>query len=114
MSTLPEPVTPHHSFALSRDQSESPPNDAVVTPITPQDSTKTTAYYLARRLHLALHDLGVLQHIPPDWLQPGPDGLSFRPLSVREADKLTLALEDLAHGYRPPRPSVDPDQLSLF
>jgi len=111
MSTLPEPATP--SFVSSRNQSESQPSHAVITPITPP-AAKTTAWYLARRIHVVLQDLGLLDHIPSGWLQPGPDGLSFRPLSVREADKLTLALEDLVHGYRPPRPSVDPDQLSLF
>ena len=32
----------------------------MVTPIIHQDWTKTTAHYLARRLHLLLHDLGLL------------------------------------------------------
>ena len=85
----------------------------MITPITPPDSGKTTAH-LARRLHVVFNDLDLLEHLPPDWLQPGADGLSFRQLSVREADKLTLAVEDLAHGYRPRRPSVSPDQLRLF
>ena len=74
----------------------------------------TTCDYLARRLNRVFNDLGLLPHIPPRWLQPGPDGLSFRPLSVHEADKLTLAVEDLADGYEAPRPSVSPDQLRLF
>jgi len=88
--------------------------NAVIAPITPPDSSKSTAYYLARRLQAVFNDLGLLSHIPSDWLQPGSNGLSFRPLSVHEADKLTLAVEDLAHDYRPRRPSVSPDQLRLF
>ena len=75
----------------------------------------STCDYLARRLNRVFNDLGLLPHIPGDWLQPGPDGLSFRPLSVQEADKLTLAVEELAHGYKPlQRPDVNPDQLRLF
>ena len=50
---------------------------------------------------MVFDDLGLFSHMPLDWLQPGPDGLSFRPLSVREADELTLAVEDLAHGCTP-------------
>ena len=84
----------------------------MIAPINPQ--TNGTAYYLARRLQAVLNDLGLLSHIPSDWLQPGPDGLSFRPLSVLEANKLTLAVEDLAHGYRPRRPSAGPNQPPLF
>ena len=84
----------------------------MITPIT-QDSTKGTAHYLARRLQQVFNDLGLLSHVPSDWLQPGPDGLSFRTLSVREADKLTLAVEDLAQGP-PPSTTVSPDQRRLF
>jgi hypothetical protein len=112
LSTLPEPAGSQTQFATTRNQSEPPPSDAVIAPINPQ--TKGTAYYLARRLQAVFNDLGLLHHIPSDWLQPSPEGLSFRSLNVREADKLTLAVEDLAHGYRPPRPSVSPDQLPLF
>ena len=113
MSTLPEPVASQRQSAASRNQSE-PPLDAVVTPITRQDSTKTTAHYLARRLQVVLKDLGLLAHIPSDWLQPGPEGLHFRHLSVREADRLVLAIEDLAQRPPPSRRSVSPDQLRLF
>jgi hypothetical protein len=113
LSTLPEPAASqrHSDSANKREPLD---RNAVITPITPEDSTKTTAHYLARRLRVVFTDLGLLEHIPSDWLQPGPDGLSFRPLSVREADKLTLAVEELAHDYRPRRPRVSPDQLPLF
>ena len=53
------------------------------------------------------------QHLPAGWVQPGPEGLLFGPLSVREADKLVLAIEDVAHGYRPRTPSVSPEQLTF-
>jgi hypothetical protein len=113
MSTLPEPSAPQpHLDAVN--QSESQTSNAVIRPITPQDSTKTTAHYLGRRLHLALHHLGVLQHVPSGWVQVTPGGLSFASLSVREADKFVLAVEDLAQGRLAQRPTVSPDQLRLF
>lgn len=86
----------------------------MITPIAPPDSNKCTAHYLARRLHVVFHDLDLLEHLPSDWLQPSPDGLSFRPLSVREADKLVLAIEELAQGRLAQRPTVSPNQLRLF
>ena len=88
--------------------------DSAATSNTAQDPTKTTAWYLARRLHLALHDLGLLDHFPSDWVQPSLDGLSFRPLSVHEADRLVLAVEDLALGRLNNRPSPGTNQLPLF
>ena len=33
--------------------------NAVITPITPPDFSKSTAYYLARRLHVVFNDLGL-------------------------------------------------------
>ena len=111
MSTLPETATPAHS-ATSRNQSEQLP-DAVIAPITQQDSGKRRRYSLARRLHVVFNDLGLLDHVPSGWLQPSPDGLSFASMSVRESDKFVLALEDLAQG-RPPSTTVSPDQLRLF
>ena len=113
MITLPDPTASVHRLEAFRNRSESPPSDAAITPITVLDSTKTTAHYLARRLHIVFNDLSLPQHIPSDWLQPGPEGLSFRSLSVREADKFVLAIEDLAHGFRPQRPTVSPNQLTF-
>ncbi len=113
MSTPPEPAaSQHHSDCVNKTQPME--RNAVVTPITQQDSTKTTSWYLARRLQVAFNDLGLIDHLPPDWLQPGPDGLSFRALSVREADQLTLAVEDLALGRLNNRPSAGTNQLPLF
>ena len=114
MSTLPGPVTPQTALPASSNRSELPPSDAVITRITQQDPTKTTAHYLAHRLQAVFNDLGLLSHVPSDWLQPSPGGLSFRPLSVREADQLTLAVEDLAYGYRLRRPSPGTHQVPLF
>ena len=79
-----------------------------------QDPTKGTADYLARRLRLAMHDLGLLEHLPSDWFRSGQEGLSFRHLGVREAGSLVLAVEDLASSYTPRRPTPGPDQLRLF
>ena len=87
-------------------------SDPAITPNTPQDPTKSTAY-LARRLHLALHDLGVL-HVPPEWMQATPESISFRSLSVREADTFVLSLEDVVLARTASEPPVNPDQLRLF
>jgi len=111
--------TPSESVASQPDldsvnQSESPARSAVIRPISPQDPTKTTAWYLGRRLHLALHDLGVLEHVPSRWVRVTPEGLSFGTLSVREADKLVLVLEDLTQSRPACQPTENPDQLRLF
>jgi hypothetical protein len=109
-SSNPSPYR-HTSGKSIRVKTASP--DSAVTSTTAQDPTKTTAWYLARRLRLALHDLGVL-HVPPEWMQATPEGISFRSLSVREADKLTLAVEDLALGRRTAPATPGPNQLPLF
>lgn len=88
--------------------------DSAITATTPAESTKSSAYYLARRLQAVINDLGLLPHIPSGWLQPCPEGLSFGSLSVRQADRLVQAVEDVAQGYKPRRPSASPNQLSLF
>ena len=56
----------------------------------------TTCDYLARRLNRVFNDLGLLPHIPGDWSQSSPEGLGFRRLTVHEADRLVLAVEELA------------------
>jgi hypothetical protein len=112
LSTLPEPAaSQRHSDSVN--ETDSLERNAVITRITPQDSTKTTAHYLARRLQVVLNDLGLLEHLPSDWLQPGPDGLSFGSISVREADKFVLAVEDVAYR-RTAKRGPAPDQLRLF
>jgi hypothetical protein len=113
MSTLPESAAPKRLFGAFRNRSKSPAGDAVITPITQRDSTKSTTHYLAHRLHVVFDDIGLSPHVPSDWLQPGPDGLAFRSLTLPEADKLVLAVEDLAQGYESPTSSVGSDQLTF-
>lgn len=97
----------------SVNQSESQTSGALIRTIT-RLGTRTTEFYLARRLNLALHDLELVQHVPSGWVQVTPGGLSFASLNVREADKFVLAIEDLALGRPPSSPTVNPDQLRLF
>jgi hypothetical protein len=113
MSSAPEPAaSQRHSDSVN--ETEPLDRNAVISRITPPNSSKSTAYYLARRLYVVFNDVGLGPHIPSDWLQPGPEGgLSFRSLSLREADRLVLAIEDLAQGG-PPSTTVNPDQLRLF
>jgi hypothetical protein len=114
MSTAPDPLPssveglPANPVVIPTDR------NAEILPITASQPTMTTAHYLARRLHLVFHDLGLLEHIPSDWLQPSPEGLSFRSLSVSEADKFVLAVEDVAYGYKGQGPSACPNQPPLF
>ena len=111
MSTLPDPSRP--SIDPGSTEGQQPARNALITPIT-SPHEKSTAYYLARRLHLAFSDLGLRDHIRAGWVQPGADCLVFGSLTVAQADKFVLAVEDVAHGYRPRTPSVSPDQLGLF
>jgi hypothetical protein len=87
--------------------------DAAVTPISSHPE-RATSHYLARRLLLAFHDLGLMRAVPDGWLQPGPDGVAFRTLTVREADKLVLAVEDLGNGSRRHVSGPGPNQPTLF
>ena len=113
MNAPSNPPPYRHTSAKSVRMNATGP-DPAITPVTPLDPTKSTAYYLARRLHLALHDLGVQQHVPSRWVQPSPEGLSFRPLGLREADEFVLALEDVVLARTASEPLVSPDQLRLF
>lgn len=80
---------------------------------TPLDPTKSTAYSLAHRLHLALHDLGILRHVPSEWWKASPEGLSFRTLGLREADEFVLALEDVVLARTASEPLVSPRPASV-
>ena len=72
------------------------------------------AGHLIRRLRVVLLDLGLDGMVPNDWVEPSIDGLSFSSLSLRQADQLVRALEDLATDYEPEVSTPGPDQLSLF
>ncbi len=52
-----------------------------------------------RRWLLALHDLGWLELVGPDWIRIGQAGLDFGQLSFKAADELLRDLED--YGRRP-------------
>lgn len=54
------------------------------------------AVSLARRLRLAIDDLGLDRIVGTGWVSPCSDGLGFTPLTVRSADRLVRRLEDLA------------------
>ena len=69
---------------------------------------------LARRFNLVLFDLGVDGIVPNNWVMATEDGLAFKQLSLRDADRLVRALEDLAVGCEPDRATPGPNQLSLF
>lgn len=112
MSTLPEPATPKTDLAMGRNQSEPPASDAVIAPINPQDSTKTAAFYLGRRLWRVLFDLDLDRKLN-GWITSVPDGIEFAALSIRQVDALVLALEDVVADRRTSYAAPGPGQLSF-
>ncbi len=78
-----------------------------------------TARSLARRLALALHDLGLDRVLPAGWAGAEGAGLRFGDLDVAGADRLVRHLEDLAAALgdaalSPPPAQPGPDQTTLF
>ena len=68
----------------------------------------STSDYLARRLDRVINDLGLMPHVPAGWVQAQVDGLAFRCLTIVQADKFVLAVEDLALSYSTRRRKVTP------
>jgi len=93
MTTAPTPAVSAPTPTVSV-PSPTPRLQLVETAGTPVPSP--TAVSLARRLRLALYDLGVDGIVGSGWVRPCPDGVEFAPLSVRGADRLVQRLEDLA------------------
>jgi hypothetical protein len=52
--------------------------------------------HLVRRLELFFSELGLDEVVPSQWVTATKQGLAFDHLPLRSADKLLLALEDLA------------------
>jgi hypothetical protein len=72
------------------------------------------ASHLARRLQIALFDLGLDQIVPDGWISPTSDGVAFNLLTLRQADRLVRALEDVALDYEAQGPKAGPGQLRLI
>jgi hypothetical protein len=101
-----------------------------VGPVTPADSVSgsdqaeptveipaekmNTHRALARRLNLVLFGLGLDEVVPNNWVMPTEHGFFFADLSVRQADRLIRALEDMAADYKPETFTAGPDQLGFF
>lgn len=76
---------------------------------------KSPAQYLVRRLRSVLFDLR-LDQLLAGWASPISTGLRFQTLTLKEAEALVRALEDVI-GYRSPistHPSPGSRQLRLF
>jgi hypothetical protein len=54
------------------------------------------ARLLGRRLNGALWDLGLVEKVPTSWVTPACSGWYFSPFTHHQANKLVVALEDLA------------------
>ena len=70
-----------------------------------------TANHLERRLRLAALLLGLEDILPNDWIEATTEGFDFRRLTLRQADHLVRALEDLAIGRPAPSRAPGPGQL---
>ena len=69
---------------------------------------------LVRRLRVVWSDLGLDGVVPKDWVEATSTGLSFEELTHRQADLLTVALENIASDFEPEVPQPGIGQLSLF
>ena len=72
------------------------------------------AEHLSTRLRGVLFDLGLDGTVPPNWAVPTGQGVAFESLTLRQADVLVKALEDLEADCHRPVPEPGPNQLSLF
>jgi hypothetical protein len=108
---LTEPAVPQ-AHLDSVNETEPLDRNAVITPITQQDSTRSTTYYLGQRLWRVLFDLDLDRKLN-GWITPVPDGMEFADLSIRQVDALVLALEDVVAGRRTSYPTPGPNQLTL-
>jgi hypothetical protein len=82
---------------------------------------EATARSLARRLALALHDLGLDVVVPAGWVSVDGAAIGFGELDVPTADHLVCHLEDLAAEVAEPtvavaaaRRTAGPGQAALF
>ena len=82
---------------------------------------EATARSLARRLALALHDLGLDRVVPTGWVSVDGAALVFGELDVPAADHLVRRLEDLAAevadssaAEAAARRTAGPGQVALF
>src|SRR5687768_17630355 len=82
---------------------------------------ETTARSLARRLALALHDLGLGGVVPAGWVSVDGAAVVFGELDVPAADHLVRHLEDLAadvadtlEAQASARHAAGPGQAALF
>ena len=57
-----------------------------------------TQHGISRRLHAALYDLGLVDIVGSDWIQPAGEGFTVGDLSLRSADRLLYRLETLLGG----------------
>ena len=91
---------------------------ALPLPLSPHPDSgpaALTARSLARRLALALHDLGLAGVLPDGWAAAEGAALCFGDLDVVGADRLVRHLEDLADALTPsPSPAPGPGQATLF
>jgi hypothetical protein len=106
-------ITVAHDLASIRETSQS--NQAGLISETDRDAIgHQRADHLARRFRVVLLDLGLDGTVPNGWVKASTDGLNFSSLTLRQADQLVRALEDLAVNHEAEVPEPGPGQLSLF
>ena len=77
----------------------------------PEVARLRTTDHLERRVRVAAFLLGLETILPDHWVSATSEGLDFTPLTLRQADHLVRALEDLASGRPAPSRAPGPGQL---
>jgi len=85
-----------------------------ITEVPAEQVLRRRAEHLIRRLNLVLFDLRLDRTVPTGWVVPTDQGLAFGLLSLKQADELIRALENLVSGRSPAPSGPGPGQLSFF
>ena len=93
MSLYPEVSDPNHERSVA-----SHPSRPTLRVVPAEPEPTQTQHGISRRLHAALYDLGLVDIVGGDWIQPAGDGFTVGDLSLRSADHLLRRLETLLGG----------------
>lgn len=113
MNTQHDSLLTRRDAAAGNERAKEPTHLSALPSIRPATGLSTSDY-LARRLDRVINDLGLMPHVPTGWVRAQADGLTFGYLTIIQADKFVLAIEDLALGHSSRRLTVTPGQLGIL
>ena len=91
-AAIPEPA---HPAGQATAPTEVPGATAVTTPASQPTATQLG---ICHRLRTVFYDLGLVDIVGGDWIQPAGEGFTVGDLSLRSADRLLHRLETLLGG----------------